>query len=279
LDGTARIDAFLVIARRYVDEIRGWSGVRLGDPAGRVLVDTSESLEDVMKSGERDSLPLGVREGRAVVSGVLPPGPVPVGRQRVIIVSVPVMREGRVVYVLSASITTARLSELVSGARQKEGWRPFLVDNEGRVVAAPSVPQAVGFLILPAGREARDAASSGTYSSKTPLGEETVTTFARSATYGWSAHVGIPVSIYAAPTFQLRLVLIGAALVTAALTAVGVAGAADAGVAGAAGSEAAAAAVGRSSSKSCSTRGVGKAARSLRALSRASARSASRSVA
>ena len=71
---------------------------------------------------------------------------------------------------------------------------------------------------------------------------------------------------------------VGAIGVFMALNAVGVAGAADAGVAGAAGSEAAAAAVGRSSSKSCSTRGVGKAARSLRALSRASARSASRSV-
>lgn len=219
LDNTARLDAFLVIARRYLDEIKDWSGVRLSDPAGRVLLDTSSSIDDVTSSGERSPLPPGSLEGHVVLSGVLPTGPVPVGRPRVIVVSVPVMREGRVVYVLSATITTARLDDLVSSARQKEGWRPFLVDKEGRVVAAPSVPQAVGFLILPAGREARDEAVAGTYSSKTPSGEETLTTFARSSNYGWSAHVGIPLSIYAAPTLQLRLALIGAALVTAALTA------------------------------------------------------------
>jgi len=108
-----------------------------------------------------------------------------------IAVRVPVMRNGKLVYVLTAVVKPESFQPLIEQQRLPEGWVSGLVDADGKFIArVPAKP--VG---SPAGAEYRaavKAALEGWYRGKTVEGLDTYTAHVRSELSGWSVGFAIP---------------------------------------------------------------------------------------
>ncbi|MGT2482178.1 ATP-binding protein (plasmid) [Methylobacterium oryzae CBMB20] len=132
---------------------------------------------------------------------------------------VPVLRDGRICFVLTGVVSNERLTALLSTSGLDPAWRPYLVDGSGRIAASLRTPATVGLQAMLPTIRAREAAASGVYDGISPEGEPLVTAFRKSARTGWSAHVAIPLTTYNQPLTQAAWILAGAGAAAVLLTA------------------------------------------------------------
>jgi signal transduction histidine kinase/ActR/RegA family two-component response regulator len=108
-----------------------------------------------------------------------------------IAVRVPVMRDGRVAYVLTAIVKPESFLSLIQQQRLPSGWVTGLVDAQGHFIAR--VPErAAGSRASDAYLERVRAAPEGWYRGRTVEGVDTYTAFTVSALSGWSVGFAIP---------------------------------------------------------------------------------------
>jgi len=135
-------------------------------------------------------------------------------------VRVPVLGpNGEVRFILTALVTTERLAKLTASSGLPAGWRPFLIDANDRVVAAPASPDTVGSRAGERAVAARAGGTGGVYDGYTNTGSPVVTAFTKSERTGWSAHVSIPLAIFNAPRDRVLFLLSTAGAVALGLTA------------------------------------------------------------
>lgn len=190
---------------------RGVQGLGLFDRTGRLVVAAPADRQTSFAPAER----VGVAEilaGRTLfVSGFhagAAPGTGP--RSGLFYVSVPVMVDGKVAMVLSASLSPQRLQGLFAEAGMREGWRGGVVDRNGIIVARSLEPDTyVGNQAQqPMIDAARGPQASGLFDVITREGIEVKNSFQRSAITGWTAAVAVPASVVNEPLVSTAIILV-----------------------------------------------------------------------
>jgi signal transduction histidine kinase len=218
--GIASLQALAVSERLGANDLRGFhreatrfvqfqsriESVRLTLPDGQQVMNT------VVPYGER--LPATydlksfarVLETREPVAGDLVLGNT---NKYSVNIRVPVLRGGKVVYVLSASLDTETFSRLIAQQQLDKGWVSGLVDSEGRFVARrPARPP--GDMASKEFRDAVAQSGEGWYRGRTVEGFDAFTAHITSDFSHWSVGLGVPsAEVYGSATRAAWLMGIG----------------------------------------------------------------------
>jgi two-component system CheB/CheR fusion protein len=106
-------------------------------------------------------------------------------------VRVPVLRDGKLAYVLTAVVNPQSFEPLIQQQRLPAGWVSGLVDAEGQFIARVP-PKPIGSPASPDYLAAVRAEPEGWYRGRTVEGLDTYTAFVRSELSGWSVGFAIP---------------------------------------------------------------------------------------
>jgi hypothetical protein len=184
----------------------GFRVLAIHDRAGR-LVFTSPATTEASVAGAHG---LGVEEvvaGRKpFVSDFLAGGGFKPG---LFFVSVPVMVDGQVAFVLSAGLMPQRLQALFAAAGLRDGWAAAIVDRKGVILARSLRPEL--YVGGPAQNAmvdvARGGQASGLFDVVSRDGVDVKNSFQRSALSGWTAAVAVPAAVVNAPLYESALTM------------------------------------------------------------------------
>ncbi|MES1242607.1 MAG: sensor histidine kinase [Acidobacteriota bacterium] len=197
-----------------------WVSVLLLSPDGRQLVSSSQPWGAVLgPANELESLRRTVETRRPVV------GPLTLGRlgRWAFPVRVPVVRDGRLKYVLTAAVTPSAFSELI--ARQspaQEEWTRTIADHKDVVVARTRSPELfVGKPGTPSFLQQTRAAGEGVLRSTTLEGIEVYSGFSHAPFCGWTAVVTARVEVLDGPGRRSVLTAAGLGLALLLLSGLG----------------------------------------------------------
>ena len=109
-------------------------------------------------------------------------------------VRVPVVRDGVVVYILTAQVRPESFETLIREQQLSEGWVAGLIDGKGNFVARVP-PRPVGDAASAAFRAESQRAKEGWYRGRTVEGRDTFTAFQRSALGNWTIGLAVPSEI------------------------------------------------------------------------------------
>jgi signal transduction histidine kinase len=171
-----------------------WAAIILADPSGARLVDTRyPSATRLPPTVERESFATVVTSHAAVVGDLARTG----NGELLFPVRVPVMRDGKLRYVLSAAVRPEAIREVLTRQRVPGDWVISIFDANGRRVARSRAHEEnLGGQAAPSLRELMaSGASEGAGETLTVEGERIYTTYSRLARTGWSAALGIPTTL------------------------------------------------------------------------------------
>ncbi len=185
-----RLEPFQGLARR-VAERQGWRSVVLADAQGRVLMSSSVRLAEVSPVPvDPESMRKAIETREPVI------GRVATGRFErgpAFAVRLPILRDGRVVHVLSAVIPAERLFSVISRQNVPSTWVVGLFDQHGtRVVRSVQNPVARPSPSLQALLD--QGRSEGMGPTYTLEGMRSYTGYSRLRDSGWVVAVGISAS-------------------------------------------------------------------------------------
>ena len=205
--------------RRTLETRPDWVTITLADPSGQQLLNArrpyGETLPLVV---EPESLREAVRRREPVVGGLAqgPRGEIAVP------VRVPVLREGRVRYVLTAALKPDAFVEVLNRQRLPPDWVVSVFDaNQKRVARsrrhAEFLSQPPSPSLQKMMREARGDEASGL--TQALEGDEIYTAFTRSRATGWSVAIGVPAGTVRAVELEAMATYGAGLLVSLALAA------------------------------------------------------------
>jgi hypothetical protein len=173
-------------------------------PAGADVAASASALD----VGEVTASRKAVVSGFVAGGGSLKPG--------LVFVSVPVLVDGQVAYVLSGGLMLQRLQALFAETGLHDGWMAGIVDRQGTILARTLRPELyVGGSAQKATVDiARGKQMSGLFDVVSRDGIDVKNSFRRSAISGWTAVVAVPASVVNAPLHRtaLSMAAIGLAL-------------------------------------------------------------------
>ena len=181
------IVGFWALARRVADA-QGWRAIVLSDASGRVVMNSA------VKPGAADPVPV---EPESLQRAIATKQPVigrliegPQRRGPAFAVRVPVLREGRVAWVLSAVVPTDYVLRLVTRQQVPEGWVVSIFDASG-VRVARSRQHAIARASPSLQRMLDTGAMEGSGPTVTLEGVRSQTGFTRLPSSGWVVATGI----------------------------------------------------------------------------------------
>jgi signal transduction histidine kinase len=186
------LPAFHAEAQRVLATQSSWLDVTLARPSGEKIVDALQPLtHPTERALDPVSAARAVRTRQVVIGNVdqrdesSPPA---------IPIRVPVVRNGAVVYVLTALVRPESFQDLIREQQLPDGWVSGIVDATGKFVAR--IPaRAAGEPASPTFRAAVLGAPEGWYRGFTVEGLDTFTAHARSEFSDWSIGLAIPSAI------------------------------------------------------------------------------------
>jgi signal transduction histidine kinase/ActR/RegA family two-component response regulator len=202
-------------AQRVLATQSTWTTVTLVRPAGEKLIDATQPFGAALRPvRDMASIAEAVRTRLPVVGPVsATPGSAPG-----VPVRVPVIRDGNVVYVLSAIVRPDSFEDIIRQQRLPDGWVSGIVDSGGSFVArVPTRP--AGEPASVAFRAAVAQAPEGWYRGLTVDGRDTYTAHIRSDSSGWAIGLAIPAAIVLAGVEKTSWLLGIGVLVSLALAA------------------------------------------------------------
>ena len=192
------------------------ANVVLSDASGRQLMNTLRKPGEALPAhGNPQLVREVVRSARPVVSDLYVGGLL---RRPLMSVDVPVMREGRVAYVLSIGELPERFLVLLGQQKLPPGWIGVVLDRSGTIVARTHEHERfVGTKAAPEllGRLAHSP--EGAIEATSVEGIPVVSAYSRSPQTGWTVAIGIPRGAIAAGASQRTSVVGIAALAILAL--------------------------------------------------------------
>jgi PAS domain S-box-containing protein len=185
-------------ARRVLASQQHWFTITLVAPSGQRLMDLVYPYgSDLPPLRERETFELVVRTGRPAV-GPITFGPL-IGRYAVPI-RVPILRGGRVAYVLTGVIEPAAIEEILRRQQIPSDWVGTVFDSRRAVVARTrGADPFVGKPVSPEFARALETAREGWTITHTLEGAAVYTAFSRSDATGWGVGLGIPPSAVDGP--------------------------------------------------------------------------------
>lgn len=201
------------LAQRVKGVQRDWVTVILAGPDGLQRVNATRPYgSEPLNVDEKASFEAVLRTRQPTI-GSLSPGPS--GLRQAFPVRVPVLREGRLAYVLSAVVDPAAIARIMREQGMPADWVASVVDARLLQVARLYQDQVqVGVTVAPAFRSAlTSGAADGAYRGLTLEGTPSHVTWRRSAFSGWAVGLGIPAeSVEAGARRALSIGLVGVAL-------------------------------------------------------------------
>lgn len=213
------LEAFYGLALQFKSNLAFWDNVILSDLTGQQVVNMKSAFgKPLPQIVDPESFTSVVATASPMIGNLTGPGPLTQDGRPRISLRVPVLRDGAVRSVLSAIITTERLSEVLESGTLGPSWSPYLVDGAGRIIAAPKNPDFVGRTADARDLKSRSEHRNGIYDGSMLLGHAAVTAFATSPRLSWSVHISTPLAAYNARFFRLIWILGAATLLAAALS-------------------------------------------------------------
>ncbi len=132
----------------------------------------------------------------------------PLGLRQAFPVRVPILREGRLAYVLTAVVDPAAIARILREQGMPEDWVASVVDLRLLQVARLHQGQVqVGVTVAPAFRAALTSGTAdGAYRGATLEGTPSYVTWRRSAFSGWSVGIGVPAKSVEASAWRLLFI-------------------------------------------------------------------------
>jgi signal transduction histidine kinase/ActR/RegA family two-component response regulator len=213
--------AFYAEARRVIPTQPSWLAVRLFAGDGAEILDTSRPWgQPLTGAADEASLRQSLQSRRPTV-GNLARGPQ--GGRLAFPVRVPVLRDGKVRYVLTAVITPEAIGSLV--ARQTTGaeeWTRTVIDAQGFAVARTRDPERfVGRHASPGFSRRIRAHRQGLSRETTLDGAPVYTAFSRAPLSDWTAVVAVPRPVLEGPARRSMLAVAWIGLTILALSGLG----------------------------------------------------------
>jgi signal transduction histidine kinase/ActR/RegA family two-component response regulator len=177
----------------------GWTTIALAEAGGANVLNVLRPLGAPLPpiGGDPGDLRQVVTTGRPVVSDAFVG---PLSGQWVIAVRVPVVKDGRVRYVLSATVQTRELRDVLLGQRLPADWIGTILDRKRAIIARTrGEEQFVGQPASARLLEASARASEGWYRGFTKEGTSTYSAFSRSPHTGLTVALGVPAALIEAP--------------------------------------------------------------------------------
>ncbi len=197
-----------------------WYTIALFDATGAQLLDLQSPLGAPLPSvSDREHFRQVVATGRPAISNLIDAG---VGQRRAVVVAVPVVRDGRLRYVLTAGIDLASLTNLlVRQQRIPADWTGAILDRNGLIIARNRAPaQWVGQPATADLQAASRARAEGAYLATTKEGTPVYAGFSRAPLSGWTVALGVPAAAVEGP-LRRSLWMLGAVGVGLLVVAVG----------------------------------------------------------
>jgi two-component sensor histidine kinase len=185
------LDAFRKQAEHFVEVHFPQSNVVVSDASGQQLLNTAVAPGTPLPRYTRmDVLRRVFANGEPQVSGLVFG---PVLRRNIVVVDVPVWRDGKVTYDLGGSLPLSTFGNIVARQRPEPDWTIAVFDADGTVIARSRDPeQYIGKSAAPSLRGPLTSQFEGTLDTVTFDGIVVLTGFSRAPMSGWSAAVGIP---------------------------------------------------------------------------------------
>jgi len=215
---TGALAGFREQAVRVLREQPMWFAIILFRPDGQQVMSSMSAPADPLPAAPDPDLLASVTDSRVPRIGDLRAGSIM--RQQGFPVHVPVIRNGQVVYVLSALITSVAFSEVLRReAKMSDEWVRGVVDGSGVVVARSRDPERfVGQKGTPAFIERYSKSDEGVYRDVTLDGTPVYGAFSRAPYSRWVGGVAVPATVVDA-SFNQSMAALG--IVGAALLGVG----------------------------------------------------------
>ncbi|HLV45136.1 MAG TPA: ATP-binding protein [Aggregatilineales bacterium] len=183
------LPAFYEEAQRVASLHPDWVTIALSDTAGQQVINVLEPLDATLPSvADRESFRRVISTGKSAV-GNLNPAPGEPG----VAVRVPVMRDGKITYVLTVVVSPESMREVIRRQKVAPDAVLSIYDAQGNHVARSRNHER--YLGKPGSKRLREIMASGNEgwgASITLEGQPTYAAFSRSAVSGWSVAVGIP---------------------------------------------------------------------------------------
>lgn len=188
------------------------ANVLIRDLSGQQLVNTRVSWGTVLpRNPEYDVDRRAVETRRPQVSGLLVGA---LARAPLLIVVVPVLRDGEVANLLSLTIAQQRLQAIVAPDRLLPGWLAGVVDDDGVFIARSAKPEQYVGTRLPAEMWGRiRQVPGGVHRAFDVEGNAAIQAYSRSRSSGWVVGVSVPEALVAAPSRHTLLLFLGGGLV------------------------------------------------------------------
>jgi diguanylate cyclase (GGDEF)-like protein len=187
------------------------TNVVLSDAAGRQVLNTLRAPREALPMhGNPAQLRAVLDTARPVLSDLYTGG---VLRRPVTSVDVPVLRDGKIEYVLSVGVLPERFGAILSEQKLPSGWIGAVFDTSGTIVARTQEHERFVGRKGAAELLARMVASpEGALDAVTLEGIPVISVFSRSAASGWTVALGIPQSHLSAQLAERSAIAAGAAL-------------------------------------------------------------------
>jgi len=205
-------DAAPDVVRRVLGlaRLRAFESIGVFDRDGKLLVSMPESgppfpsAESVGVAAVMSGQPLFVSDLQRTPDGK--PGPY--------YISVPVLRDGELIGVLTGGVNTRHLQKLFGEAGMRESWRAAIVDRHATILArSRDADTLVGVRAQePLVAAVNSGRASGLFDVVSRDGVKMSNSFQRSTISGWTASVAVPTSVIEEPFRKTALVLGMAAL-------------------------------------------------------------------
>jgi signal transduction histidine kinase/ActR/RegA family two-component response regulator len=199
-------------------QIRGTSIV-LHDTKGQQLLSTNRPFgEPLPRATNTEMHDRVVATGKPQISDLIMGA---VLRRPILVIGVPVIRDGEVVYVLAMGIGPEILEALLQEQSLPPGWIAGIFDRKGIIVARNrELDRFLGMPVGPSLRQAMGGAVKSWFPSVTSEGIRVYSTFRRSPITGWTVAIGLPRELVDVPLAHAFLVAFGGGAAVLALSLV-----------------------------------------------------------
>jgi len=185
------------------------------EPSGQMLLSTLKPFGSPLPvSSTAHRLHQVVQSGQPQITSIVKGT---ITNEYVILIDVPIVRDGRVIYILSANLLCEQINRLLTGQIFPKGWIAVIYDATGTIAGRTlDADSLIGKKVAPTVLEWLDGPQERIGEGKTLEGRLSVAAMHRSAQTGYSVTASVPDAILMAPlrTAQIiNLLIIGGSLV------------------------------------------------------------------
>ena len=213
---TGDLRSFHEEAQRALRTQPHWFTIHLASPSAQQLLDVRQPYGAMLPAvQERLSFDQVLRTTQPAVGSLFANT---AARQLAFAVRVPVVRDGKIKYVLTATVKPQGLSALLTAQRLPHDWVGVVLDRNRRSVTRTLDPEhSLGQLASASLRTALDRAPEGWFHGSTVEGTAVYTAYNRSIFSGWTVAIGVPVNVVEAEFRRSLLVVVSFGLLFLAL--------------------------------------------------------------